>query len=115
MANLRDFSDAIRAQVREFSEKDTNWNWSVKGISKNQIKVHWTYLDYCGEENNCFFVTLSTDEDGDSYIAARLPDEEFITGWCVGEGESKKSWQDPYDKAIKSALNVIFDYALSRY
>lgn len=115
MANLRDYSNLIRTQVREFDQKDTNWGWSFKGISKDRLKVRWTYLDYCEEKNNCFFVTLSTDEDGDSYLVARLPDEEFITGWVVGEGENKKSWQDPIDKAIKSALNVIFDYALRCY
>lgn len=116
MANFRDYQELIRNQVKEISQKDENWDWSVKGISKNRVKIRWTYLDYCEETNNCFFLKLDDEncDEGESLLTCRLPDDEFITGYIVSD-DPKKFWQESYEKAIKSALNVIFNYAYSRY
>lgn len=116
MANLRDYEELVRSYVSEFNENDMNWDWGIKSYAKDRVRIRWTYLDYCEEKNNCFFLTLSEEscDDGEWILSARYPDGEVIACYIVSENPVK-FWQDSFEEAIKNSLNSIFHIAYSRY
>lgn len=117
MKTLRDYEQLIRDCVRKISDNDHNWNFSVKSFAKDKVSIRWTYLDYCHEKNNCFFLILKDydEEDQEYFLVARTPYDQMIDGELVTDREDKKSWQVSFENGIKYAINQIADYAHSRY
>ena len=60
MIDLRNYKDLIRELVAKENDKDKNWRWSVKSISKNRVRIRWGYLDYLEEKENCFQIELDS-------------------------------------------------------
>ena len=58
MIDLRNYKDLIRELVAKENEKDKNWRWSVKSITKTRVRIRWGYLDYLEEKENCFIIDL---------------------------------------------------------
>lgn len=118
MITLRNYEQLIRDCVKEISDNDPNWDFVVKSFAKDRVRIRWTYLDYCGEKNNCFFLHLREydEEFNDYFITSRTPDDSMIDGHIVTTIiDTKKSWQESFENAIKSAIDEIADYAHSRY
>ena len=65
MIDLRNYKDLIRELVAKENDKDKNWRWSVKSISKNRVRIRWGYLDYLEEKENCFQIELDSSMERD--------------------------------------------------
>lgn len=120
MKTLKDYENLIRSTVKEIDAKDPNWKWSVHSFAKDRVRIRWGYLDYCGEKNNCFELTISDDYDdndypGERWLNIKLPDGTRITGEFVNDADKKHSWQVSWESGIKSLLSEMAYYAHSRY
>lgn len=117
MKNFRDYENLIRETVKKISDRDPNWNFSVKSLSKDRVRIRWTYLDYLEETENCFIMKLK-DEDkefNDIFLSVRTPQDDMITGHIISDSDNKRFWQESYENGIVSAIYEIADYAHSRY
>lgn len=117
MKTLRDYEQLIRDCVKKISDKDPNWDFTVKSIAKDKVSIRWTYLDYCEEKDNCFYLILRDydEEDQEHFLVARTPYDQLIDGEMVTDREDKKSWQVSYESGIRYMISAIADYAHSRY
>lgn len=118
MKTLRDYEKIIRLTVKKINDEDPNWDFSVKDITDYRVWINWTYLDYCEEKDNCFFLYLHNpiDEKDDPFLTCRTPQDEMIDGYFVEENhDTGHSWVDTYEHALLAAIYEIADYAHSRY
>lgn len=116
MLDLRNYSELIRSTVAEANERDANWKWSVKSISKNKVRIRWGYLDYLEEKQNCFIITLDCDEEAGDWIWACLPDGDRIECYMVAEEPNRNiGAEQTVEGGIKDAIREIEYYAHSRY
>lgn len=63
MKDLRNYKEVAKRALEQERKNDANWSWSLKGISKDEIKIGWTYLDYIGEKEP-FRIELIAYDDG---------------------------------------------------
>lgn len=111
MADMREFKEVIKNAVADERHLDRNWTWRINGITKNEIRIGWGYLDYCGIED-CFKVK-----------AQEVDDEVMITihdHWGDSHGAvlvGQKFWDDAEDvsKGLKIAINALANMAHSLY
>lgn len=117
MKNFRDYQQLIRDCVKKISDEDPNWNFSVKSIAKDRVRIRWTYLDYCQEKENCFYLAFNHyDEfDQEHLLVSRTPQDEMISGHLVTDRDYRRSWQITYENGIKYAIEEIADYAHNVY
>ena len=117
MIDLRNYKDLIRELVAKENDKDKNWRWSVKSISKNRVRIRWGYLDYLEEKENCFQIELDSSMESMEWLHARRPDGEMIECYLVVEG--KPNPQVGAEQTIQSGLrDAVWDIAYiahSRY
>lgn len=113
MIDLREHKDLIRELVTKEAEKDTNWKWSIKRVSKTVVHIRWGYLEYIGEDA-MFSITTEHDDDylGDT-VTWRHPSSDMISFATIGTrpGDNAESVQ----QAIEMAVRGIAGYAHSRY
>ena len=102
MIDLRNYKDLIRELVAKENDKDKNWRWSVKSISKNRVRIRWGYLDYLEEKENCFLIELDSSIESMEWLHARRPDGEIIECYLVVEG--KPNPQVGAEQTIQSGL-----------
>ena len=102
MIDLRNYKDLIRELVAKENDKDKNWRWSVKSISKNRVRIRWGYLDYLEEKENCFQIELDSSMESMEWLHARRPDGEMIECYLVVEG--KPNPQVGAEQTIQSGL-----------
>lgn len=115
MIDLRNYKDYIRELVAKENEKDANWRWSVKSISKSRVRIRWGYLDYLEEKNNCFLLT--TDEGAGDWLWAKGPDGELLECYLVVEGKPNPriGAEQNIKSGLKDAIWEIAYTAHSRY
>ena len=87
MIHLRNYKDLSRELVAKENDKDKNWQWSVKSINKNRVRIRWGYLDYLEEKENCFLIELDSSIESMEWLHARRPDGEIIECYLVVEGK----------------------------
>lgn len=63
MFDFKNFNTVIRQAVAEENQKDQNWKWSVKSISKHTVRIYWEYLEYIGCKKPFFSITHEADLD----------------------------------------------------
>jgi len=102
MIDLQNYKDYICGLVAKENEKDTNWRWSVKSISKSRIRIRWGYLDYLEEKENCFIIDLDSSMPDMEWLHARRPDGDIIECYMVVEGRLNP--QVGAEQNIKSGL-----------
>ena len=118
MIDLRNYADLIRKLVKEADQKDPNWKWSVKSISKNKVRIRWGYLDYLGSKENSFSIEMQPDNTEDNqWMSALLPDGSIIEVFLVVEGKPnpKVGAEQSIQAGIEDAVWEITHYAHSRY
>lgn len=114
MIDFRKFNDEIRAEVRSLNKGDgwkAVWNWKVRSIGTNLIRLGWGYLDYLGEKR-CF--TIHADDLGlDDLVTCEDIDGRRIAFVDVGIDR----WADTksVDEAVKLAIRKVAEFANSRY
>lgn len=113
MKNLRNYEEIIRSLVERINGEDNNWTFTVKSFAKDRVRIRWSYLDYCGEKDNCFSIQL-TNGDGEYTLYAYTPDNAPITAYDIVESDPK-FYQYTFEQAIESAIKNIAYYAHSRY
>lgn len=115
MKTLRDYEQLIREQVAKISEAHPFWNFTVRAFSKDRVKIRWSYLDYCKERDNCFFLKLSyLPEDNEYFLRCQTPQGEFIDGDLIQEDDTTDT-DITFERAIKHLIYIISDYAYERY
>ena len=115
--DFRNYANLIRKAVKEANDRDPNWKWSVRSLSKRKVLIRWGYLDYLEEKHpkNCFSLTI--DQPGDEIlwnaITYRHPSGEMLSFNDFGEN----SWNthSTIEQAIEGAIKSIEYYAHSRY
>lgn len=115
MIDLRDYGVQIRQLVAAENEKDENWKWSVKSISKNRVSISWGYLDYIGEKNT-FSITANEYPDDEflgNNVVYRHPSGDMISFRTVGNKPGDTD--GTIEGAITAAFKGIAYYAHSRY
>lgn len=63
MIDVREYKGAIREAVRRERHDDKNWAWRVKAINKGVAKIGWEYLDWLGERDRDFLVSIEENDD----------------------------------------------------
>lgn len=116
MKNFRDYESLIRKYVNDIDNRDPNWTFTVKSFGKHRIRIRWSYLDYCGEKDNCFILRLRDpdDEFEDSFLTVRTPDDQLIEGYFVSDNR-RGSWQSSWESGLLAAIEELASYAHSRY
>lgn len=71
MVDMRNYREIVKAAVAKEREADKNWGWSVKAITKNEIRIGWGYLDYIGEKTP--FVVKLDDDDSVLGVIGTIP------------------------------------------
>ena len=118
MKNFRDYENLIRETIQKISDEDNNWNFTLRSLGKYNVRIRWTYLDYLGENENCFMITLRNEGDDpneEMFLVSRTPHCKMINGHFVSEEDKKKFWQESYESAIKDAIYEISSYAHNYY
>lgn len=109
--DFRNFTEVIRESVKHEKENDFNWNWYVKSIGKNSVKIKWGYLDYIGEDDDFFEIKATSTGDENDHLVGIVPDgkKEYV---FVGE----EHWNDAhtYEEAIRNIIKY-FAYCAHMY
>lgn len=108
MLDLRQFRFNLEKLVKEVNDRDSNWKWRIKSVTKNKVAIRWEYLDYCGETNPCFFIK---GDENDEFITITDKDDKMIDGWFYN-GKFKDG---SVESVIRWAVEGIEEYAHSRY
>lgn len=115
--DFRNYADLIRKAVKEANDRDPNWEWSIRSLTKCKVLIRWGYLDYLEEKHphNCFSLTIDypNDEHLWNAITYRHPSGEMLSFNTFG----KDHWEThaTVELAIEGAIRNIEGYAHSRY
>lgn len=112
MTDMRQYKEAIKAAVAKERKNDDNWTWRINGITKDEIKIGWGYLDYCWAKDESFKVKAWEDDDE---VSLTIHDHYGEMHGLVMVG--KKVWHDAKDmaKGIEIAINALANMAHSLY
>ena len=116
MLTLRDYESLIRNLVKKIDEEDPNWTWTIMSFSEERVMIRWSYLK--GESQDCFMIRLgSYDPEFDDYlITSRTPQDKMIDGHIVHAiSDTRRSWQESFESALKSSVEKIASYAYLMY
>ena len=113
--DFRNYADLIRKAVKEANDRDPNWKWSVRSLSKRKVLIRWGYLDGEKPPHDCFSLTIDYPKDEHLWnaITYRHPHGEMISFNTFGEDH----WEthETVELAIEGAIRSIEGYAHSRY
>ena len=115
MTDFRLAKEAVNKGIKELREKDPNWGWRAV-VTKKEIKVYWSYLQYCDRPDSHFTIKMSDrpeeSPNNDDFMVARNERDEYLTGAIVGE----ECWKDgSFEKCVERLLIGIGRIARSRY
>lgn len=101
MKDFRLYKEAIKEAVKEASNNDNNWNYTIKAVNKYDVKIGWGYLDYIGEREP-FHFEMDIDEESGSIVGIHTSLHNYI---LIGETR----WDDTNDirEAIRLAVLAI--------
>lgn len=109
MADMREYKETIKAAVAEERKNDENWSWSIKGITKQQAQIAWSYL---GPKDGFFTVEAYDEGDGVYAVVGTAPN-----GMKVYKTVGDTRWDDAktVEQAIEKAIKGLAEIAHSRY
>jgi len=118
--DLREHKAAILEGLRAVREKDENWGWSLRSLSKNKAIIRWGYLEYLGEKAG-ISIRVETD-DGDVWLCARM-DDRYPLDYMDDEYDDlvviigTRIWCDTDDinEGLVKLVRNIGHYARTRY
>jgi len=111
--DLRKYKNLIKGLVSIENDKDPNWKWFVKDISKTRALIHWGYLYSLDEKETCFIVTAESDDCLGDTIVWRHPSGEMLSFAVIGE--TYYGVTTTIESALENAIKSIAYYAHSRY
>lgn len=121
MIDLREHKAAILDGLRDVREKDENWGWSLRSVSKHKALIRWGYLDSIGWKGP-ISIRVEVDDD-EPMICARM-DDRYQMDYLLDDDADplvvligKKMWHDAdnVDDGLRILVRNIGYVARTRY
>lgn len=113
MFDLREHKDLIHSLVAEADQNDPNWEWTVRRINKNEARIFWSYLEYCGQPEPYFVIEL--EDTGDGYWIHALDERDSYIESEIVVDNDMPFLNCPPDKAIEKMIRCIVNTAHNCY
>lgn len=105
MIDFRTTKEAVCDGIDVLNRNSEVWSWSAK-VTKNEIKIYWTYFDYLDSKKKDHFTIRKGEQD--DFIAAYNERDEFLNGAIIGYNGALSTCIYRLVKAVGRMANVLY-------